>query len=207
MRAQSASTRLRHAVSAGEYAPGAKLNEVVLAQQLGVSRNTLRECFATLAADGIIDRIPNRGVFIASPTTDDIRDLYRERAVIEPAALLWGEKLDVDDLDQVVTDAERHLALGHLTDLGLANQQFHRSVVTAAGSRLLDQEMDRLLARMRLVFLLAERADPDFHRPFVAANREIVTLLRSGDRPGAAAALRASITETGHSLPSLIAER
>ncbi|MGP9725115.1 GntR family transcriptional regulator [Corynebacterium sp. AOP40-9SA-29] len=207
MRAQSASTRLRHAVSAGEYAPGAKLNEVVLAQQLGVSRNTLRESFATLAADGIIDRIPNRGVFIASPTAEDIGDLYRERAVIEPAALLWGEMLDAAALDQVVSDAERHLALGNLTELGLANQQFHRTVVTAAGSRLLDQEMDRLLARMRLVFLLAERADPEFHRPFVATNRQIVTLLQAGDRPGAASALRTSITDTGHSLPSLIARR
>ncbi|MGO1948910.1 MAG: GntR family transcriptional regulator [Mycobacteriaceae bacterium] len=204
MRAQSVSTRLRRAVSAGEYPPGAKLNEVVLAGHLGVSRNTLRESFAMLAADGIIDRIPNRGVFIASPTAGDIRDLYRERAVIEPAALLWGEFLDVGVLDHTVSDAERHLAIDDLKEVGLANQRFHRAVVKASGSQLLDEEMDRLLARMRLIFLLAEKADPDFHRAFVPVNRGTVTLLQAGDRQAAADAVRTNIRETGERLPGLI---
>ncbi|MGO3189669.1 MAG: GntR family transcriptional regulator, partial [Corynebacterium variabile] len=87
MRAQSVAAVLRHAVSAGEYSPGEKLNEVAVADKLGISRNTLREGFAALAADGIVDRIPNRGVFIASPGSEDIRNLYRARAVVEPGAL------------------------------------------------------------------------------------------------------------------------
>jgi DNA-binding GntR family transcriptional regulator len=210
MRAQSVAAVLRHAVSAGEYSPGEKLNEVAVADKLGISRNTLREGFASLAADGIVDRIPNRGVFIASPGAEDIRNLYRARAVVEPGALLWGDALDVDALDRVVTDAEVSESTDspesavERAETALANQLFHRTVVESAGSGLLNEEMDRLLARMRLVFLTVERVRPGLHGEFVPVNRQIVTLLRAGDRAGAASALRASLVETGETLASTV---
>lgn len=205
MRAQSVAAALRHAVSAGEYSPGEKLNEVAVAEKLGISRNTLREGFATLTADGLVDRIPNRGVFIASPTADDILSLFRARAVVEPGALLWGDALDVDALDRVVTDAEASLTTGGGTAAtALANQTFHRTVVAAAWSGLLNEEMDRLLARMRLVFLTVEQVRPALHSDFVPVNRQIVTLLQAGDRAGAAATLRASLVETGESMAALL---
>lgn len=210
MRAQSVAAVLRHAVSAGEYSPGEKLNEVAVAEKLGISRNTLRESFAALAADGIVDRIPNRGVFIASPGAEDIRNLYRARAVIEPGALLWGDALDADALDRIVADAETSESArsaaeaAEAAETALANQLFHRTVVEAAGSDLLNEEMDRLLARMRLVFLTVERVRPGLHGDFVPVNRQIVTLLRAGDRAGAASALRASLVATGESLASTV---
>lgn len=204
MRAQSVAAVLRHAVSAGEYSPGEKLNEVAVAEKLGISRNTLRESFAALAADGIVDRIPNRGVFIASPGAEDIRNLYRARAVVEPGTLLWGDALDVDALDRIVTDAEVSVSEFSPAETALANQLFHRTVVESAGSALLNEEMDRLLAQMRLVFLTVERNRPGFHSEFVPVNRQIVTLLRAGDRAGAASALRASLVETGESLASTV---
>lgn len=204
MRAQSVAAALRHAVSAGEYSPGEKLNEVAVAEKLGVSRNTLREVFAALAADGILDRIPNRGVFIASPTAADIRSLFRARAVVEPGALLWGDAPDVDALDRIVTDAEASLTGADTATTALANQLFHRTVVTAAGSDLLNEEMDRLLARMRLVFLTVEKVRPHLHSDFVPVNRQIVDLLRTGDRAGAAEALRASLVETGESMAATL---
>lgn len=176
MRAQSSAIVLRESISAGEYSPGEKLNEVAVADKLGISRNTLREGFASLAADGIVDRIPNRGVFIASPGAEDIRNLYRARAVVEPGALLWGDALDVDALDRVVTDAEVSGSTDspesavETAETALANQLFHRTVVESAGSGLLNEEMDRLLARMRLVFLTVERVRPGLHGEFVGSS-------------------------------------
>lgn len=207
MRAQSVAAALRHAVSAGEYSPGEKLNEVTTADRFSVSRNTLRESFALLDADGIIDRIPNRGVFIATPTAESVRDLYRAREIIEPGALLWGPALDtaaLDGMETAVRSAEAGLTAGDFTAVGLGNQKFHRAVVFAAGSTLLDDEVDRLLARMRLAFLLAERANPEFHRPFVAVNRSITELVATGDRTAAADRLRASISTTGAELEQLV---
>lgn len=212
MRAQSVAAALRQAVSAGEYSPGEKLNEVIVAEKMGISRNTLREGFASLAAEGIIDRIPHRGVFIASPTAADVLSLFRARAVVEPGAVLWGAELDVDALDRIVStaeaaetaDVESVDSVDSAAAIALANQEFHRTLVGAAGSALLDEEMDRLLARMRLVFLAVERVRPNLHGDFVAVNRQIVTMLRDGDRDAAAAMLRASLVETGETLAAIV---
>lgn len=218
MRAQSVAAALRQAVSAGEYSPGEKLNEVIVAEKMGISRNTLREGFASLAAEGIIDRIPHRGVFIASPTAADVLSLFRARAVVEPGAVLWGTELDVDALDRIVSTAEAAEtadvesvdsvdsveSVDSAAAIALANQEFHRTLVGAAGSALLDEEMDRLLARMRLVFLAVERVRPNLHGDFVAVNRQIVTMLRDGDRDAAAAMLRASLVETGETLAAIV---
>ncbi len=221
MRAQSVAAALRQAVSAGEYSPGEKLNEVIVAEKMGISRNTLREGFASLAAEGIIDRIPHRGVFITSPTAADVLSLFRARAVVEPGAVLWGTELDVDALDRIVSTAKAAEtadvesvdsvdsvksveSVDSAAAIALANQEFHRALVGAAGSALLDEEMDRLLARMRLVFLAVERVRPNLHGDFVAVNRQIVTMLRDGDRDAAAAMLRASLVETGETLAAIV---
>ena len=68
---------LRDAIGKARYLLGDKLNEVEVAAQYDVSRNTLREAFATLAAEQLLARIPNRGVFIATPDVEYIVDLYR----------------------------------------------------------------------------------------------------------------------------------
>jgi DNA-binding GntR family transcriptional regulator len=204
MRAQTAAQQLRLAVSAGEFAPGQKLSEVAVADRFGISRNTLRESFAMLLADGVLERVPNRGVFIASPGAEDVRSLYLARAVVEPGALLWGSDLDVDVLHRIVAEAEAHQRDGDLAATAAANQEFHRAVVAAAGSELLDEEMERLLARMRLVFLRAEQRDPGFHGGFVAVNRAVVTLLQAGERQDAATRLRDSLLQTRETLAALI---
>ncbi|MGP5929046.1 GntR family transcriptional regulator [Corynebacterium glyciniphilum] len=204
MRAQTAAQQLRLAVSAGEFTPGQKLSEVAAAQRFGISRNTLRESYATLIADGVLERIPHRGVFIASPGAADVHSLFLARAVVEPGALLWGEAPDVETLDRIVAAAETHQKAEDLAATATANQEFHRTVVAAAGSDLLNEEMERLLARMRLVFLQAERRDPGFHGSFVPVNRSVVALLQAGNREEAASLLRASLLDTSESLSSLI---
>ncbi|MEY8567492.1 GntR family transcriptional regulator [Corynebacterium sp.] len=204
MRAQTAAQQLRLAVSAGEFTPGQKLSEVAVAQRFGISRNTLRESYAMLIADGVLERVPNRGVFIAAPGAGEVRNLYLARAVVEPGALLWGATPDVDALGQIVAEAETHRQSGDLAATAAANQEFHRTVVAAAGSALLNEEMERLLARMRLVFLQAERHDPGFHGGFVEVNRAVVSLLQTGGREEAATLLRTSLLETSEALSALI---
>ena len=86
MLSQSVATALRQEMSAGNFQPGEQLSEVKVAEQFGCSRNTLREAFTTLAAERLVERIPHRGVFIATPDAAYIRDLFAARAAIEPAA-------------------------------------------------------------------------------------------------------------------------
>ncbi|MET3772844.1 GntR family transcriptional regulator [Arthrobacter nitrophenolicus] len=183
---------LRNRIAAGELTPGSKLSEQSLSTSLGVSRNTLRQAFTILAGESVVTRIPNRGVFVASPGAEEVREIYRIRRTIEPAAVLWGELTPrtLDEMEAIVQRAQAARNAGSVTDMADANQALHRAVVGLTGSATLQELMDRVLAEMRLVFHAMASA-PDFHSHYVERNVELVKRLRAGEREEAAAGLRA----------------
>lgn len=180
---------LRRQIAEGRLHPGAKLSEQALSEALGVSRNTLREGFTLLDSELIISRIPNRGVFVASPDAEDVKEIYAVRRTIEPAALAWGPNLDVPAMEQVITEAYAALAIGDIQKMADANQNFHELVIASSGSELLRELMGRVLARMRLVFHAMSDA-PDFHSHYVERNAALVRKLSAGRRFEAAEELR-----------------
>jgi DNA-binding GntR family transcriptional regulator len=182
---------LRRRISAGDLRPGAKLPEQALSEELVVSRNTLREAFTALAAESIVRRVPNRGVFVALPDAEDIRDVYQVRRMLEPAALLWGELTEEREaeLRQVRVAIAAAREAGDANAMASANQRLHDTIVAMAGSPTLGTVMDRTLARMRLVFHRME--DPSgFHAPYAGRNLELLDLVLAGRRDEAAQALR-----------------
>ncbi|MEE1620912.1 GntR family transcriptional regulator [Zafaria sp. Z1313] len=183
---------LRARIAEGQLVPGSKLSEQALSEALGVSRNTLRESFTVLAGDSVVNRIPNRGVFVASPGPDDVREIYRVRRMIEPAAVLWGE-LGADALagmEEIVARARAARDEGFVPGMADANQALHKAVVALSGSATLEELMERVLAQMRLVFHAMASA-PDFHTHYVDRNVRLVQRLRAGERAEAAEELRA----------------
>lgn len=176
---------LRSRIEAGQLAPGTKLAEEALREALGVSRNTLREAFAALHSEHIVTRIPNRGVFVALPTAEDIREIYRVRRFLEPSAVLWSPESTTEPLAAIVGKARAAAAEGSISAMAGANQDFHRALVQRAGSERLNGLMDQVLAEMRLVFH-SMAANPAFHEPYVEDNARIVAFLDSGERAAAA---------------------
>lgn len=186
-----AAGRLRERISGGHLAPGTKLSEHVIAQELGVSRNTLREAFTMLAEESLVDRVPNRGVFVARPTAGDVREIYNARRIIEPGAVLWGSCSEqvLTGLWSVIEAARAARTAGDITGMADANQRFHRGLMDLTGSDTLVTTMDRLLARMRLMFH-SMSTDPGFHGDYVDRNAELLRLLEAGERERAAESLR-----------------
>lgn len=181
-----AASMLREHISAGQLAPGVKLSEEPLCEVLGVSRNTLREAFATLAGEHIVTRIPNRGVFVTRPTVDDIREIYRVRRFLEPAALTWATAGVTDALHTAIAHARAARSAGSVPGMASANQDFHAAIVALTRSDRLNLQMTQVLAEMRLVFH-SMVADPLFHAPFIDDNARILERFEAGDRAEAAA--------------------
>ena len=196
MLSQSVASELRKAISSGEFQPGEQLSEVKAAERFNCSRNTLRESFTRLAAERIVERIPNRGVFLATPDADYIRDLFAARAAIEPAAVRWGTFADAPSLVTLTSSAFDYAARGEHQEVSAINQRFHRTLVAALGSPTLNEQMENLLARMRLTFLLAIPRYPQLHADHIQGNITLATLIADGKRLEAATLSHDSLMNT-----------
>lgn len=194
--ADRAARQVREQVVEGRLRSGTRLPEERLAGALGVSRNTLREALSQLVAERILVRETNRGVVVATPDADDVRDVYAVRLLIEPAALRHGEAITparLTALRNAVDEARTALAHDDHDAVGGANQHFHRAVVALAGSPRLDAQMDLLLAEMRLFF--HAMGDPRaFHAPYLQDNVRILELVEAGDHEAAAEHLTGYLT-------------
>ncbi|MBE1523156.1 GntR family transcriptional regulator [Nesterenkonia lutea] len=177
---------LRGAIAAGAIRPGTKLPEVQLTRQLDISRHTLRSGFQILAAEGLVERHPNRGVFVHQPTAADIAEIYRVRRVLEVGAVRTAEfpAEELEQLHRVVSAAEVARDRGDVPAMAQANQVFHRTIAAQVRSALIDALMEQVLARMRLAFH-AKSEQPSFHHTFIERNRELARLLGEGDRQAA----------------------
>jgi DNA-binding GntR family transcriptional regulator len=90
--------RLRTMLVEGRISPGAKLNERELCEQLRVSRTPLREAIKLLAAEGLVDLLPNRGAVAVKLTEPDVVNAFE---------VLGGlEAMSGELAAQRVTDAE-----------------------------------------------------------------------------------------------------
>ena len=201
--AESSATRLRTMIASGDFAPGAQLSEERLSDQLGVSRNTLREAFRLLARDRLVEHVFNRGVFVRRLSAADVADLYAARRVLESAAV-WAcaaSSPALADAASAVSEARAAAAAGDWRAVGTADIRFHAALVRAVPSQRIWGLMDGLLAEMRLAFLTTD--DPgSFHAGFVERNEAIVDALRADDRSTASALLADYLDDAERTLRS-----
>lgn len=183
---------LREQIVDGALRSGTRLTEETIGSALGCSRNTIREAFALLLAERLAVREPNRGVFVATPSSANVRDLYATRRLIEPAAVEHGPSFSTDAVARLRAVVDRAQASREDGDTGAvarANQEFHRGLAQLSGSRHIDHLMEGVLTEMRLVFHLMDD-DSRFHESYLDRNAEIVGRLEQGDRVAAAVLLR-----------------
>lgn len=177
---------LRLQLAEGILLPGARLTESTIAEELGVSRNTVREAFAELASERLVVRHPNRGVFVASLGAGDIHDVYTVRRAVEVSAIRGGGTPEaVAAVRAAVEEGKLAAAADDEEGLGSANQHFHGAIVALAGSPRLNTIMSQVLAEMRLFFHKAT-LDGRFYRGYLEDNEQICAALEAGkpDRAG-----------------------
>src|SRR3546814_7375523 len=86
---------LKEQILDGSLAPGQRLISRDLIEELGISRGPLREAFRRLAADRLIELIPNRGAVVRRLSRAEIINLFQIREALEgQAARLAAERID-----------------------------------------------------------------------------------------------------------------
>jgi DNA-binding GntR family transcriptional regulator len=168
---------LQGRIIGGDLEVGSRIHQENVSAELGVSRTPVREALARLAAEGLVEFLPNRGARVAEVAFDDMRTSYEARLALEPLAARYAaERRGPDDLKRInAALAEQRRARSTRATYG-AIRRFHLAVVDAAGSPLIGRFAGSLWAgRIGLhVFLRqADRAaldaDVDEHRAIANA--------------------------------------
>ncbi|MGO4333681.1 GntR family transcriptional regulator [Labrys sp. KB_33_2] len=182
--------QLRRKITQGELAPGQRLSEQALSDDLAISRNTLREVFRVLTKDGLLRHVPNRGVFVAVPSIASIIDIYRVRRLIECQALAqaYPRHPAKKRMRDAFEEAMRCRVADDWPGVGTANMAFHMAVVELADSERLNLLFAQVLAELRLAFGMLQDAE-FLHAPFVDRNLAILELAEAGSFEKAAALL------------------
>lgn len=191
---------MRALLASGEWSLGTRIPpEPVLAADLGVSRNTVREAVKALAHVGVLEVRRGDGTYVAATTEVqalirrqaervEIEHLLEVRHAIEvrAAALAAGRRTDGDlgALDAIAAQRLAALDAGDGAGFVDADVDFHVAVVAAAHNPLLSELYDGLVETLR-----ASIDDPiQGYSPMHAEHEAVLEAIRSGDAAAAAAA-------------------
>lgn len=194
---ESVTTDIRRLLVEGAFTPGQRLSEISLCERLGVSRNTLREAFRTLAHEGLVTHQPHRGVFVTRPDATSIIEIYRLRRFIECRALseAWPSHPAVREMRAAVEEACTHREHSDWQAVGTANMAFHGAIVALADSARLNVFFRQILAELRLAFGLM--ADKEWlHGPYVEMNEQVLETFEGGDTTAAVALLEQYLSQS-----------
>ena len=150
---QQVGTRLRQLLVEGTIAPGKKLNERALAEQLRFSRTPLREAIRMLAAEGLVELLPNRGAVAAQLSAADIADNFEVIAGLEgQSGELAAARITDEALNEIRALHFEMLAAHARRDLPTyyrLNATIHDHINAAARNPVLTQTYRTVNARLQ----------------------------------------------------------
>ena len=171
---------LKRQLLSGELRPGERVNEVVMAARLGISRGPLREAIRNLEQEGLLIAAPHRGTFVRRLTQEEAAELQEVRLALETAAACrlaqrWtpaaGALLE-ERLDRLRGLHHHNSTLAERMSADLA---FHEAICEASGNETLLQTWRSLIGRITMMVLnvgdarMSQLQDADAHVPLLEA--------------------------------------
>lgn len=204
-----AADAVRNMILAGDLAPGDRLIEERLTEELDISRPPLREALRLLENEGIIERMPRRGAIVKTLTDQDVREILAIRAALERLAFETGipvadesrlemARVALEEMERCAREEDR----GNLVRAGYA---FHSALIRIAGNRRLEDiyasVQQQILLCMSRNLITRERFFEGLEE-HVARHRHLLELVESGDAPAALAELAAHGANSFQSAPT-----
>jgi DNA-binding GntR family transcriptional regulator len=144
---------IRQMIAEYRFQPGARINVENLRKELGVSRTPVWEAINKLEQEGLVQNIPNRGVYMVELTMQDTLYLYQVREVLESlAARLAAERMDEATIARMadnLTHQERAVRDIDLRAYTRLDYDFHAAVYGASGNPYLQETLEVIKNKMR----------------------------------------------------------
>ncbi|WP_439109698.1 GntR family transcriptional regulator [Lentibacter sp.] len=190
--------RMREAIIAGHFAPGERLVERPLCDQLGVSRTVIRETIRYLEAEGLVEIVPNHGPIVATLSWNQARQIYDVRLLLEGAAasactLAQGTGFG-PKLTEALKAVEAKMDDTEWSELLQATTRFYELIFLEAGHTVawgIVQRLNGRISRLRALTIAARNRETSGMNHMTSIHDAIL----SRDADAARAAVEAHITD------------
>ena len=193
---EQVANRLRQMLVEGRIAPGAKLNERELCEVLDVSRTPLREAIKMLAAEGLVELLPNRGAIAVQLTEEDVRNTFEVMAGLEAqSGELAAQRITDAELAEIRAMHFEMLAAYTRRDLSnyyRLNAAIHRAINAAAKNPVLGATYDRVNARLQALRFRSNQ-DEEKWKSAMREHEQMVEALAARDPAAMRAVLAAHL--------------
>ncbi|GHF03441.1 GntR family transcriptional regulator [Amycolatopsis deserti] len=183
---------LKNTVLADPDAEGSFISEQEIAEHVGISRTPVREALLQLAAEELVQLVPNRGAYIAPLTGRDLRDLVELRGLLERFAaerVMAAGTVPWRAMQKVLEQQERCDDPASAKEFIELDTHFHTLLVEAAGNAMLSRTYTALRARQVRAGLVALRRSGTRHAEVCREHQAIVTALANGEVEAALTAI------------------
>lgn len=203
--------KLRHDIISLTLAPGEVLEEAVLVRALGLSRTPVREAIIRLAAEGLLETLPNKGARVAPMGWNDIREHLEAFDMMQGLITRWAAlrrtTAQLQTADSEAKAFERAYADGDSERMMESNWRFHAAIAACAGNGVLEGFYNRLLTEnlriARFAMMYEAYADTQHFRAHLQIildeHRQMVEAIGTRNADGA--------EELGHSHARLAKKR
>ena len=177
-------SRLRDMIIEGELAPGSRMHESQLGEQLGVSRTPLREAIKYLASEGLVELVPSRGAVVKRFTGKDVHDMI---IVLKSLEELAGTLACVTATDEEIARVRKihnemlrcYQARDRLSYYKL-NQAIHTEISLLTHNEALASMQALLQSRLKRIRFIGHEG-PEKWAAAVAEHEEMITALEARD--------------------------
>ncbi|QKV55000.1 GntR family transcriptional regulator [Comamonas antarctica] len=149
---QQVAEQLRLRIFQHVLEPGTWIDELKIAEELGISRTPLREALKVLAAEGLVTMKVRRGAYVTEVSTKDVHDVYHLLALLESdaAAVVASSATEAElaELQALHEELVRHK--DDAQQFFAVNERFHMRLLALANNRWSDQVVADLRKVMKL---------------------------------------------------------
>lgn len=186
---------LKARILEGELVPGQRLISRDIIEELGVSRGSLREAFHRLAADRLVELIPNRGAVVRRLSPDEVLHVFQIREALEGhAARLAAQAIGTGEnrasFTALVEEGHRYRGQADLPAFVTYNRRFHQAIVRMSGNTELAELIDRYQLAVFISMLRRSVGTARLIRSSIDQHDAIAQAILAGDGEAAYAAMK-----------------
>jgi DNA-binding GntR family transcriptional regulator len=190
---------LRQSLDRGRWASGSPLRQEEIAAEFGVSRVPVREALFQLQAEGLVEMVPNKGMYVRTVSAADLRELFRLRWLVESDVLAEAVPLhDAATLNRVETVQAALDKARAVADWMAGDREFHEALYAPAQR----PESMAIVRRLRYLvdrFYFARMKPSTRAQGWHDEHHALIRAVRRRDAKAATKVLQAHLAETERS--------